>query len=44
MKKIIEEIDFLWKGDKNSLITMWLSILLAIGILTITFITTILIN
>jgi len=32
MKKIIEEIDFLWKGDKNSLITMWLSILLAIGI------------
>jgi hypothetical protein len=34
MKKIIEEIDFLWKGDRNMLITMWLSILLALAVLT----------
>lgn len=30
MKKIIKEIDFLWKGDKYMLITMWMCILLAI--------------
>ena len=34
MKKIIEEIDFLWKGDKDMLITMWMCILLALGVLT----------
>ena len=33
MKKIIEEIDFLWKGDRSMLITMWLSILLALAVL-----------
>lgn len=34
MKKIIEEIDFLWKGDRSMLITMWLCILLALAVLT----------
>ena len=34
MKKIIEEIDFLWKGDKDMLITMWMCVLLALGVLT----------
>ncbi len=32
--KIIEEIDFLWKGDKYMLITMWMCILLALSVLT----------
>jgi hypothetical protein len=32
MKKIIDEIDFLWKGDISMLTTMWLSILLATGL------------
>ena len=32
--KIIKEIDFLWKGDKDMLITMWMCILLALGVLT----------
>jgi len=31
MKKIIDQIDFLWKGDKESLEIMWLSIILAIA-------------
>jgi hypothetical protein len=30
MKKLIEKIDFLWKGDKESLTTMWLCIILAL--------------
>jgi hypothetical protein len=30
MKRIIEEIDFLWKGDPETLTIMWLAILLAI--------------
>ena len=30
MKKLIEKIDFLWKGDRDSLETMWLCIVLAI--------------
>lgn len=34
MKKIIKEIDFLWKGDKYMLITMWMCILLVISVLT----------
>jgi len=34
MTKIIEEIDFLWKGDRSMLITMWLCILLALAELT----------
>ena len=29
MRKIIDEIDFLWKGDISMLTTMWISILLA---------------
>jgi hypothetical protein len=34
MKRIIEEIDFLWKGDSDMLTTMWLCILLALAVLT----------
>jgi len=30
MKKIMEKMDYLWKGDSDMLITMWLSILLAV--------------
>ena len=30
MKKIIEKIDFLWKGDPSMLIIMWLAIFLAV--------------
>lgn len=33
MKKIIDYLDFLWKGDKDMLITMWLTIGLAIILL-----------
>lgn len=31
--RFIEKIDFLWKGDADSLITMWLAILLALSCL-----------
>lgn len=34
MKRIIERIDFLWKGNSGDLLTMWLSILLAAACLT----------
>lgn len=34
MKTIIEKIDFLWKGDMDMLVTMWLSIFLAITCVT----------
>jgi hypothetical protein len=34
MKKIIEKIDFLWKGDRDMLITMWMAIILAVLCLT----------
>lgn len=34
MKKIIEKIDFLWKGDRDMLITMWMVIILAVLFLT----------
>ena len=33
-KDISNEIDFLWKGDRSMLITMWLCILLALAELT----------
>jgi hypothetical protein len=34
MKRIIEQIDFLWKGDPETLTIMWLAILLALVSLT----------
>jgi hypothetical protein len=34
MKKIIDKIDFLWKGDRDMLITMWMAIALALLTLT----------
>lgn len=39
MKKIIERIDFLWKGNSGDLSIMWLSILLAATCVTQVFFT-----
>lgn len=33
MKKLINRIDFLWKGDTDSLVAIWLAIFLAAAVL-----------